>query len=128
MEVPSAAKEEQAMYRTLILLAAVVIAVAATAPAAHAGFAFTHGFAWVNDHDGDGIPNGQDEDWIRPMDGSGYKFRHGQAGLTGARRGPAASGGAFQYHHQNRFKSGPGSQSGTCPLKVRLRLRDGSCI
>lgn len=25
------------------------------------------------DHDNDGIPNGQDPDWIRPQDGTGYK-------------------------------------------------------
>ncbi|OGD23383.1 MAG: hypothetical protein A2Y70_00460, partial [Candidatus Aminicenantes bacterium RBG_13_64_14] len=27
----------------------------------------------ARDADGDGIPNGQDPDWTRPLDGSGYK-------------------------------------------------------
>ncbi len=32
---------------------------------------------YYRDHDGDGIPNGQDPDWMRPEDGTGYKNRHG---------------------------------------------------
>ncbi len=36
------------------------------------------------DADGDGIPNGMDEDYVRPEDGSGNMYRHGQAeGFTG---------------------------------------------
>ncbi|OGD17635.1 MAG: hypothetical protein A2V76_04265 [Candidatus Aminicenantes bacterium RBG_16_63_14] len=27
----------------------------------------------ARDHDGDGIPNGQDPDWTKPLDGTGYK-------------------------------------------------------
>lgn len=30
------------------------------------------------DHDGDGIPNGLDPDWVRPEDGSGYQHHTGQ--------------------------------------------------
>ncbi len=30
------------------------------------------------DHDGDGIPNGLDPDWVRPEDGSGYQHRRGR--------------------------------------------------
>lgn len=29
------------------------------------------------DHDGDGIPNGQDADYIRPLDGTGNQFGNG---------------------------------------------------
>jgi len=40
------------------------------------------------DHDGDGIPNGQDPDWVKPADGSGSKFglnRGPKAGSPGSR-------------------------------------------
>ncbi len=33
----------------------------------------------AKDADGDGIPNGQDPDWVKPGDGTGYKEQH-QAG------------------------------------------------
>ena len=38
----------------------------------------------ARDADGDGIPNGQDADWTRPLDGSGYKDsnRVGRPGTT----------------------------------------------
>jgi hypothetical protein len=29
-------------------------------------------FNWLRDDDGDGIPNGDDETWTRPLDGTGY--------------------------------------------------------
>lgn len=34
----------------------------------------------ARDHDNDGIPNGQDPDWTRPKDGSGYKAGLGNGG------------------------------------------------
>ncbi|MDH4037950.1 MAG: hypothetical protein OEX18_02365 [Candidatus Krumholzibacteria bacterium] len=113
------------MHRNFILLAIALIVLVGVVPAASAASAFGHGFAWVNDHDGDGIPNGQDEDWIRPLDGSGFKFRHGFGVTTAPRSGPAASGNTYQHRFQYRQKSG----AGTCtnPLQIRLRLKDGSC-
>jgi hypothetical protein len=30
------------------------------------------------DSDGDGIPNCEDEDWVRPLDGTGFKHMQGQ--------------------------------------------------
>jgi hypothetical protein len=33
----------------------------------------------AKDHDGDGIPNGQDPDWVKPGDGTGYKGQHQNA-------------------------------------------------
>jgi hypothetical protein len=110
------------MYRNLILLAIALIVVVGVVPAASAASGYGNGFAWVNDDDGDGIPNGQDTDWIRPLDGSGYKFRHGYV-TRAPRSGPAASGNAFQHRFQYRNKTG----AGTCPLQTQLRLRDGSC-
>lgn len=33
---------------------------------------------FLRDHDNDGIPNCQDPDWSKPMDGTGYKNQFGQ--------------------------------------------------
>ena len=99
------------MYRFIIVLAVVVGAVALMAPSASAGSGFGHGFAWVNDADGDGIPNGQDPDWVPPRDGSGYKLRNG-FGTTTPRVGPKARSG------------NPACTS----VQIRQRLRDGSCL
>lgn len=33
---------------------------------------------FLRDHDNDGLPNCQDPDWSRPMDGTGYKNQFGQ--------------------------------------------------
>lgn len=57
----------------------------------------------ARDHDNDGIPNGQDPDWIRPKDGSGYKAGNGnggsglgqglgKGGFRGAAGGPFGTG------------------------------------
>ncbi len=34
------------------------------------------------DHDGDGIPNGLDPDYVRPEDGTGNQYKHQQGSLT----------------------------------------------
>ncbi len=34
---------------------------------------------YYRDHDNDGVPNGQDPDWLKPKDGTGYKDRQGNA-------------------------------------------------
>ena len=63
------------------------------------------------DADGDGILNSEDPDWTRPMDGSGYGERKGNAGngpLDGSGFG-ARQGGGF----------GQGRGSGSC---------DGDCL
>jgi len=52
----------------------------------------------ARDHDGDGVPNGQDPDWKRPMDGSGYKSRFGAASfrsVQGVAPGLGLGRGAF---------------------------------
>jgi len=40
---------------------------------------FAHNF---RDHDNDGIPNGQDNDWIRPKDGTGQMAGNGRKGFS----------------------------------------------
>lgn len=48
----------------------------------------------INDHaidsDGDGIPNGQDPDYVRPQDGTGQKFMHQNK---------------FKYLNQHKFQN-----------------------
>jgi hypothetical protein len=41
----------------------------------------------LRDYDNDGIPNGQDPDWTRPKDGTGYKSGNGRGGQGGAAAG-----------------------------------------
>ena len=65
----------------------------------------------ARDSDGDGILNSEDSDWVRPLDGSGYGERKGNAG-SGPKDGSgfgARLGGGL----------GQGSGSGDC---------DGSCL
>jgi hypothetical protein len=57
------------------------------------------------DHDGDGIPNGQDPDWTRPQDG------------TGAQNGKQYQGTGSQGKG-NSLQNGRG---------IQKQLRDGSC-
>jgi hypothetical protein len=37
-----------------------------------------YGDQQMADDDGDGIPNGQDPDWVPPQDGTGYQHEHGK--------------------------------------------------
>lgn len=79
----------------------------------------------IRDHDGDGIPNGQDPDWTRPGDGTGYQVqnRHGK-GTDGAGRSGLQAGQA------NRASFGKGSfrggQAGSPGLGAGTGLCDGA--
>ena len=45
----------------------------------------------LRDHDGDGIPNGQDPDWEKPQDGTGYQDGNRHQGENGQlKKGPQA--------------------------------------
>ncbi len=69
------------------------------------------------DHDGDGIPNGQDPDWVKPGDGSGRKAQNKKGGSeTGA-----AEGYAYQLA---RDDDGDGVPNGQDPDWVKPE--DGS--
>jgi hypothetical protein len=63
------------------------------------------------DSDGDGILNSEDPDWVRPLDGSGYGERRGNA-----RSGPMDGSG---FGARQGGGLGQGSGSGDC---------DGSCL
>jgi len=54
----------------------------------------------ARDHDGDGVPNGQDPDWVKPEDGTGLKAQHknGQpdaAGMTNGRKAGKVTKSSF---------------------------------
>ena len=59
-----------------------------------AGTAAGSGNQFARDDDGDGIPNGQDADWTKPLDGSGYKAQSkmGQGQKAGFGKGSFRTG------------------------------------
>lgn len=65
----------------------------------------------LRDHDNDGIPNGQDPDWARPKDGTGYKSGNGR----GAQGGAAAGLGKKGFLGQTGTPFGSGICDGTGP-------------
>jgi hypothetical protein len=80
--------------------------------------------AFQRDDDGDGIPNGQDADWQRPLDGTGYKSRLGRTSFrtgAGALFGMGLSRGAFARERRN--SSSAGICDGTGPRSISRRAR-----
>jgi hypothetical protein len=73
----------------------------------------------AKDHDGDGVPNGQDPDWVKPGDGTGTKAQN-KKGASGAAAGTAA-GYAYQLV---RDDDGDGVPNGQDPDWVKPE--DGS--
>lgn len=64
-------------------------------------------YHWLNDDDGDGIPNGDDPDYLPPEDGSGRQYGHGESVVT---------------FFLALLDLDNGDQD-----HIRLRLKDGSC-
>jgi hypothetical protein len=95
------------MSRIVFVLAVIALVAAISVPQASAGSANgkAHSFKWFRDADGDGIPNGMDEDWIRPLEDAGYQLRHG-FGLffSGFFYGATEDGNTnrIQYRHRNQ--------------------------
>ena len=50
----------------------------------------------ARDDDGDGIPNGQDTDWVPPQDGTGYKDQHKIGAADATVSADAKAGNAYQ--------------------------------
>jgi hypothetical protein len=107
-------------------LAAVVIALGTPQATAVTGPFYGMGFQWLRDADGDGIPNHLDDDWAPPLDGTGYKLKHGgpAAAVVGNPAGPSAEGDRLRDRDRDRDRDR--RHDGTCE-RIRLRLRDGSC-
>jgi hypothetical protein len=59
------------------------------------------------DDDGDGIPNGQDPDYVKPKDGTGKKFGQANKNKT------AMNGKVHSYGAGNGGKNGIGPKDGT---------------
>jgi len=70
------------------------------------------------DADGDGIPNGMDDDFVRPMDGSGNGFGPGDGDCDGTGVG---QGGNGPGNGNGNGGNGPGNGTG-------LGLGTGNCI
>lgn len=70
----------------------------------------------AKDADGDGIPNGQDPDWVKPADGTGYQEQY-RKGAGGAAMADGAKGGyAYQL---SRDADGDGIPNGQDPDWVK---------
>ncbi len=67
------------------------------------------------DADGDGIPNGMDEDYVRPEDGTGNMHRFGQAGEMGGKEFGFAKGEGMGQGAGQGYGPGDGSGSGAGP-------------
>jgi hypothetical protein len=70
----------------------------------------------AKDADGDGIPNGQDPDWVKPADGTGYKEQRGRAKDTLTAAAEAKAGHAYQLA---RDDDGDGIPNGQDPDWVK---------
>jgi hypothetical protein len=82
------------------------------------------------DADGDGIPNGMDEDYVRPQDGSGYGPGDGTGAETmgGQHRHGRFGNGSDMKNSGPREGFGPGSQNcdGTNPMTAPRRSNPNS--
>lgn len=115
------------MNRIVVLLAVFVVALMIGAPQASAGDngGYSYSFKWFRDDDGDGIPNGQDDDWTGACDGAGYQLRHGVGiVLPGMFLSPPEDGNYLrkQKRYRNDRTDNPGDE-----VMEHKRLRDGSC-
>ena len=113
------------MSRSMLILGILAFVVTIGAVTAYADTGSGgNSFAWLRDDDGDGIPNGMDDDWIRPEDGTGYQLKHRFGFVLVGPFGGQAGGYAYEKEYRQR-KNQPDSP-GDC-LRIRLELRDGSC-
>lgn len=115
------------MSRIVLIIAVLAIATTIWVPQASAGNGGgeTHNYSWFRDADGDGIPNCLDEDWVRPLDGSGYQLGQRFGFLPGALFfGTSDDGKMIQNKYRQRKNRPEMPGNGTGDQK---RLRDGSC-
>ncbi len=65
------------------------------------------------DADGDGIPNGMDEDYVPPADGEGNQYGAGNGSGNGTGDCDGSGGGSGGHWGNDEQGNGPGD--GTCP-------------
>lgn len=98
----------------LVLLLGLAAVAAAQCTGDGSGPAYGNGFGFVDengdgyndlapDADGDGIPNGLDPDYVRPLDGTGYQFTHGR---------PIDWFFGWGHGNENGMRYGPGDGTG----------------
>jgi len=116
------------MSRIVVLIAVLVVALMLGAPEASAGDngGYSLSFKWFRDDDGDGIPNGQDDDWVAPADGTGYGLRHG-CGIVLPGMYISTTGEGNYLRKQKRFRNNRTDNPGDSVMEHK-RLRDGSCL
>jgi hypothetical protein len=122
------------MRQSLLIVLVLVTAIAVTAPLAWAGNGWGGtddwgGFRWARDDDGDGIPNGQDPDWLRPKDGSGYGSPWTFVGpmLLGSFGDSSQTRTRNEWRYMNRHDSNALGDRLRLHERLQQRLRDGSC-
>lgn len=109
---------------TLIALVSIVVAPTALQAAAFTGPIYGFNYEWLRDADGDGIPNHLDDDWVPPLDGTGYKMMHGALAAfffvvdVPFSRLPSAD----EDRTQDRIRLQDGTRD-----RTHLHLRDGTC-
>jgi len=81
---------------------------------------YNNSYNWLRDDDGDGIPNCLDDDWVRPLDGTGYMLGKG-CDVAFVVILTAASGDKNQHRNQLRYNKpeDPGDH-----LEAQFRKRD----
>lgn len=132
------------MFRTITLIALFILSLAAVAAAQDfgpgqasgvCGFVDENGDGFNDlapDADGDGIPNGQDPDYVKPEDGTGGQFKHQygklvdaeQAAQFGAMIG-AARGALLMNAYKHAYK-GEGAGNGESGSAFAWGPGDGS--
>jgi hypothetical protein len=97
---------------TMLAVLALTLVAAATTAQARAPEPGTCPSPWMQDADGDGIPNGQDPDYVRPLDGTGNQYKRGAQPTAGENEW------RWQWQWRNLFNGtfgfGPGTGTGEC--------------
>ena len=116
------------MKNWMVALALVSLLAVGVVALAGNGFGTTTGFntplatgtcACDQDDDGDGIPNSEDPDWVRPLDGSGYGTGYGTGYGMGLSADRPLDGTGYGAQGGNGMNNGSGTCGGNC---------DGSCL
>lgn len=112
------------MRQILLLIAVTAVVIVIGAPQVEAVPAplYGHGFQWLRDDDGDGIPNCLDDDYVPPLDGTGYKMMH--QGMTSGLvlDVPIVLGDRIRDRDKDQDQDRDPAYD-----RIRLRLKDQSC-
>jgi hypothetical protein len=112
-------------FACFIMVLAIAVAASASQASAQAGKGLGHYFYWMFDDDGDGIPNGQDADWVRPLDGFGHQIKNG---FSRALPGMVAAqdGNEINARYKQQYRKNPNGSLGDM-LRIRLHLHTRDC-